>query len=89
MRTAHLAARDAFAVRAAMPTSDEPIPALLARVELLTELFPLVTPDSPAAGRILDHLRATGRVLAELDEFGLLVGSYRTRYLAAIAAVTA
>jgi hypothetical protein len=89
MRTAHLAARDAFAARPTLPTADEPIPALLARVELLTELFPLVSPDSAAGGRILDHLRATGRVLAELDDFGLLVGSHRSRYLAAIDAVTA
>lgn len=89
MRTAQLATRDAFAARPTLPTSDEPIPALLARVELLTELFPMVAPDSAAADRIFDHLRATGRVLAELDEFGLLAGSYRTRYLAAIAAITA
>ncbi len=84
IRTAH----DSLDHIAAMPWPHDPIPEILARVEALAPLLGLVEPTSTAVDHVLHQLRADGRVLAQVDSFGLVLGPLRTRYLAAIDAVT-
>jgi hypothetical protein len=83
LRTAH----DKLDAIVTVPWLHDPIPEILARAEALAALVPLLEPASPAADHVLDLLRRDGRVLAEVDSFGLLHGPIRTRYLAIIAAV--
>lgn len=68
---------------------DAPIPEVLARVEALAGLLPLVEPGSPAGEHVLRQLRADGRILDEIDSFGLLAGTARDRYLATVTALAA
>lgn len=73
---------------ASMPWPQDPIPEILARVETLTPLLPLVEPGTHAADYLRDQLSRDLCVLSEMDNFGLLLGPVRARFLTVLAPAT-